>query len=199
MSTVVVNRSLKTLHEALSLNSAAVQDAVVTADYVYRGLEGDLFATQGGSGGPLWKALSPEYKKRKDRMFEGATRTVKGIAKARGNRLAGFAVAAVLGAENKILQLKGDMKRAFANAGGEHAARGFILPQGARIQLGAQGPEYYRFHAEGVGKLPKRDQQQRKEDQDKAIVAGVRRALVPHIVRSIRVALQAGAPRGSGA
>lgn len=195
MSSVVVNRNIKTLHEALRLTAAAVKDAAVVADVVYRQQEKTLFSTQGGSGGVPWKALSKEYKERKDRLFSRTTATIKGIAKARGNKLAGFALHAAVGSENKILQLTGDMKRAFSEAGGEHVAEGFILPQGARIQVGARGPSFYRMHATGDGKLPRRNQQQRTSTQDAQLVEGVRRALIPHVMRSLRVALRTGAPK----
>jgi len=198
MSTVVVNSRLKTLHEALRLNIGAVKDAAVVADVVYREQEKSLFASEGASGGSTWAPLSPAYKARKDRLFAGAEATVKGIAKARGRKLTGFAVAAALGAENKILQLTGDMKRKFSTQTSGHIAEGFILPQGARIQMGAQGPEHFGLHARGAGSLPKRDPQQRTAEGDAALVAGVRRALIPHIVRTLRDALRTGAPRPGG-
>lgn len=201
-SRVIVNRNLKSLHEALQLTPAAMQDCTDTCDYIYRGQEDELFRTEGRSGGAAWQALSEPYKKRKDRLFSGARSYVSGIAKARGRGLTGAALNVVLGAENKILQLTGDMKRAFSNLGGRHVAHYFILPGNARVQLGAQGPEHYALHAEGDGKLPKRDPQQRTSTQDEALRGGVKRALAPHVARALRVALQAGTPfraGGSGA
>jgi len=194
MSSVVVNKSLKTLHEALNLTPDAVKDATVVADVVYRRQEKELFETEGASGGTPWVKLSDAYQKRKDRLFAQATANVKEIARARGKKISGFALHIVLGAENKKLQLTGDMKRAFAEQGGGHVAEGFILPTGARIQLGALGRPDFALHAKGKGNLPKRDPQQRTTVGDEALVAGVRRALIPHVVRAIRSRLQAGSP-----
>jgi hypothetical protein len=90
------------------------------------------------------------------------------------------------------------MKSAFSTQQADHIAEGVVLPSGAKIHLGARGPVYFGYHATGSGNLPKRDQQQRTSRQDNELRAGVRRALIPHVTRTLRIALQTGAPRSGG-
>lgn len=205
MSTVVVNRNLRSFSEALRVTPAALHDCTVVVDSVYREQEKRNFATEGSSGGKNWKPLSPEYKKAKDRLLANATGVIKGIAKARGAKLTGFALRAALGSDNKILQRTGDMKRAFStqaasipDAGGSgvgasHVAEGFILPTGARVQIGAQGPGYFaRPDSE------QRDPQVRNAERDNELRQGVRRALIPHTMATLRTMIRRGAPRAGG-
>lgn len=205
MSSVTVNPRVFELHRAVRVTPAALEDATVVTDSIYRAHEKDLFNSEGASGGTAWKALSPDYKARKDRLFANATGIIKGIAAARGRKLSGAAVRAARGSDNKTLQLTGDMKAAFSteaasipdagNSGfnAAHVSESFILPTGAQIRLGAQGPLYFdRPPGEG------RDPQQRTEDQKAELVEGVRRAFIPHVVAALRSALRATVSLGGG-
>jgi len=117
------------------------------------------------SEGPGWKALSPRYRKWKSKKFPG----------------------------RKILTLTGRMRDAFATASPDHFVFRYRVTKW-RIQLGAQGPHWWKYHAEGgriPGRPPVRNPQLRSEAMRRQLGEAVARGLVPHIMRDLRLRIGA--------
>jgi hypothetical protein len=187
VSRVILNPHIKTLHQALDLTPDAVSSAAQAADSVYRAQEKQLFATEGASGGQPWKKLSPIYAERKRRLVEGAKAFNQELKRRRGSPRRVPAIS------TSILVLIGDMRTAFSTQSGGHVVEYFKSARGWLIQLGARGPRYFKLHADGGDKIPgrppKRDPQQRTPAQDNELRGAVRRALIPHVVRALRLAI----------
>ena len=169
------------LEKLLELDKPAAEDAAESVDSRFRAHEKRLFRTEGAEGGPPWQRLSPEYKRRKDRLFAKARAYRRAIAKARGGKVRGS-----LGAENKVLQLTGDLKRALSEMGGLHIVETFRVGLSWIIRVGASGPPYGRYHEEGDG-VPTRHPMQHTEFQRRLYLGDVRRRLIPHLMRRMRV------------
>jgi len=161
-----MNPRVLNLEKALDLSSAAVNDAAKVADSEYRAQEVKLFATEGASGGPPWQQLSPRYRAWKSKKFPG----------------------------RRILTRTGDMRDALATkTSPKHLVNVFRVSKW-RIQLGAQGPAWWAYHARGgriAGRPPVRNQQQRTPELDARLAEAVRRGLAPHVLRNLRIRLAA--------
>lgn len=154
----------------------SVTDAV---DPIFRRYVRRNFDTESSAGVPF-KPLTQRYKKRKDALFSMATAINVEIARARGRRLTSRGLAKALGAENKILQLTGDMRRAFTRPGGPHIADGFIFGSKIRIRLGAWGPVYFGVWADPV---EMRDYMQPSKADEVDLREAALKAMVPHVVK----------------
>lgn len=120
------------------------------------------------SEGPGWQPLSPAYAKRKAKLRPG----------------------------RKILTFDGTMRDAFSRQVSGHIVESFRLPgKGWIVRLGAQGPAWWKYHAEGgriAGVPPIRDPQQRDPVQQLKIREAVIRALTPYVLRGLRTKLAVG-------
>jgi hypothetical protein len=165
----------------------SVVDSVVRAiDPVFRRETARTFANEGPEGQP-WKELSPDYKKRKDRLFGRAMALNREIARARGRRMSKASLRKTLGSENKILQLTGRMLRAYTKTGGEHVARGVVLPRrGIAIYLGVNGPAYYATHHDGSPPVPRRRVLAFGQKAVAEMSVAAEKAMLPHLLRRIR-------------
>lgn len=182
-----LNPRIVDLDKILDLDAPAIRDATVAADAMFRRHELESFNTEGASSGGSWKPLSPRYRRWKDRLFAGATAQIREQARARGRRIS---VSSRRGSDNKILQLTGDLKRAFSQQGGgtglsgvpyQHIADHFRGVRGWIIRLGAQGDAYFKF----VGDKG-RDPIQHTDEQFRAYSVAVSKALVPHVLRRFK-------------
>lgn len=183
----VANPRIRTLADALKLSPQAARAATRAADKVFREQGKELFSTEGQSGPDGgWQELSPPYKRWKDRLFSEGEAFVKEQARARGRKLTRRGVAKALGAENKILQLYGDLRRALTEDGDEHIAEAFQVGGRWVLRLGAQGKAYYKAHVEGNPPTPKRNPLARTADQRADIGAAVSEALAPFVVAAVR-------------
>ena len=167
MSSVNVNPRLRTLSEALELRKEDVEAALDVADSVYRDQEKTIFSSEGSSGGESWTPLSPNYEKWKKKAFPG----------------------------RKILALSGAMRTAFSSSGAGHIA--YVFKSSSwRIVMGATGPAYWKYHAEGGfvrGRPPKRDPQTRSSKDRSKLVEAVERGLLPRVMRGLRISVRVGA------
>ena len=128
----------------------ATSELLTLVDAEFQKNIGKNFSTQGVSGGAEFKSLSPEYKAWKDRLFSGAAAQIRRIAKSRGQKR--VSIKKALRSENKILQLTGDMKRAFSTAqsGSTYLGQAWshiaeVARRGSAIvfTMGATGPDYF--------------------------------------------------------
>lgn len=182
-----LNPRLRDLDSLFTLDQAAVNDVLQGVDQDFRTHERQLFDSEGVSSGEPWKPLSEAYKKRKDRLFAQANALIRGQARARGRKLSGSALRSARGSDNKILQLGGDMKRAFATKSALHVAEAYRGSRGWVLRLGAAGPPYAAYHATGGGRLPQRNPIAHSEEQWRAYLATVQRSMIPHVLRRFRV------------
>lgn len=184
---VIENPRLKDMSKLFELDQRAAQDAADRVNVRFRRHEKSLFASEGAKGGEPWARLSPGYKARKDRLFAGAIAEVQRIARARtGRKLRGAQLRKALGASNKILQLTGDMMRAFTTTGPDHISIAYRKLKNWVIQQGAQGPEWWGRHAEGSGGQKQRNPMQHTDDQWRLYLGDTGRGLIPHVMRGVR-------------
>jgi len=162
-----INPRTVELESLFRLDAAVIADAARLADVPFRSAERTIFATEGQSGGAPWHPLAP------------ATIARKRAARRRGHP-----------ASLKILHMTGRMRKAFGNLAGEHLAYGDRGPRGWRIVLGASGPPYAVFHAQGGPRLPVRPPINLTAANVADIREGIARGMAPHIARRIR-AIQA--------
>lgn len=150
------------------------------------------FDTEGGEGGDPWKPLSPGYKRRKDRIFSGAIAYNKSIAKSRGRKLSKAGLRKALGAENKILQLTGDMRRGFTMARDPgHVVYGYVTGQGRmHVVFGAQGKAYFYYHAEGTRRMPARVVLQISQERKAELQRVALNAMRPFVIQKVRALAQ---------
>jgi hypothetical protein len=179
--------AMRDLPGLLRPDKAVAESVARAVDPVFRVAMRETFKAEGPAGQP-WKALSPEYKKRKDRLFSRAIALNQSISQARtGKRLSRASMRKALGSENKILQLSGRMMRAYTKAGGEHVARGAVLPRrGLVVFLGVHGPEYYAQHHDGAPPLPQRRVLVLSKRQVAEMSDAAQKAMMPHLLRRIR-------------
>jgi hypothetical protein len=210
MSRVVVSRALQSIDSAMKMTKSAITDAARAGDVVYRAQAKELWATEGASGGEPWLELNPDYLKWKQRQrHHGRQDLREAIKKFRAGKTKALKTTLLM--STRILVQFGSMRDAFSTLGRDHHAQGFIIPTGGRVQLGALSPADrpdWSMHAKGIptgagkgGLPPQRDPNQRLQVQEDQIREAIKTALIPHIMRSARIALQAGPPRrgGSGA
>jgi hypothetical protein len=188
LSVAVRSRApLRSIQELLRPDKATANSVSRALDPVFRREMAENFGKEGTPAG-AWAPLSPAYKARKDRLFNRAVALNQSLALSRrGKKLSKATMRKVLGAENKILQLTGRMKRAYTKPGAEHVARGAVLPRrGLVVYLGVHGPAYYGYHDEGAGKLPRRS----SLIVDKAALDDMNRAsmkaMLPHVMARVR-------------
>ncbi len=150
-------RVIRSLEKLLRPDARVAKAVARAMDPELRAAISRQFDTEGAEGSTPWVPLSPAYKARKDRLFGKAITFNRDLARARGRRLTRAGLAKALGAENKILQLTGDMRRAFTRKDDPaHIAQGTV--DGTRIAMlfGAQGPVYWGYHQDGARPLPRR-------------------------------------------
>lgn len=104
-----VNRRITALRDLAKLTVEDMRAMTGRVDQQFRTNERRLFSTEGDSGGPRWKKLTPKYKKRKERLV--------------GRR--------------KIMVFSGRTRKAATRAGGEHVAEFSVRP--AIIKVGVRG------------------------------------------------------------
>lgn len=179
--------ALRDLPGLLRPDKAVVDSVVRAIDPVFRREARKNFSNEGPEGQP-WKELSPAYKARKDRLFGRAIALNQAISTGRtGKRLSKASMRKALGAENKILQLSGRMLRAYTKTGGEHVARGVVLPRrGLMVYLGVHGPAYYAAHDDGEPPLPRRRVLVFGPKAVAEMSAVAEKAMIPHVMRRIR-------------
>lgn len=116
------------LRDAIMPSASEIQIGLVPLhDRLFRSNMRELFKTEGASGGGEWADLTDNppgqgYKSWKDRFFGSATAYVRRQAKARGRKITKAQVRKALGAENKKLQLTGDLMRSLTTENDEHIA-----------------------------------------------------------------------------
>lgn len=181
----------RSFEELFSFEPTAINDVVVAVDKEFTKHEDSLFKSEGAAAGIKWAPLSPAYKRWKDRLFGQAISFNRGVAKERGGKFrSGFR--GPLGAENKILTLTGDMRRAFTDSDNpEHIAMGFRSTRGWTVRVGAAS-EIARYHAEGTATMPERPPIMMNKLQRDRHIAVANRALVPHVLSRLRAISRIG-------
>lgn len=179
---VRVNPRLRELHQLAELDVPAVEAAVRAIDNVFRRQQREAFDTEGTSNtGKKWEPWSESYQKFRDRLHA----QVKAIQKEER--------AAVLRRGNgptrpvkKILQLTGDMMRAFSTKGGDHIADARKIGGKWTCRFGARSG-YARYHEEGKPPLPVRSILARDNAQVTALFSAATKALVPFVMRKAKI------------
>ena len=134
-----MNPVIKTLAQALDLQTAEVKRIAIQVDFAFRKHESKSFKSQGAASGGKWSKLSPAYAKWKKRAFPG----------------------------RKILSLTGGLRKSLTSKGPQHVAFGTTKPRasitvGTKNRLAAyHGPG--RFHN---SKLPVRDALQHRPSDE---------------------------------
>lgn len=197
MPVIANQRVIRDIPNLLRPSGAAARAVARSMDTVFRLNMRRQFDSEGAHGGDKWQPLSPEYKRRKDRLFSGAVQFNRDLAKARGRKAP--SVMAMLGAVNKILQLTGDMRRAFTQADNpSHVAEGVVVGErNISVILGAQGRADWGYHQEGAGKLPRRPIISITGPQLRDLRAAANKAMIPYVLQKVR-ALARIKPRGTG-
>ena len=152
------NRVIRSIPQLLRPDGRVAKAVATAVDTELRTATRAQFDTEGAEGGDPWAPLSPPYKAWKDRQFGKAIDFNTRLAAARGRRLTGAALTKALGAQNKILQFTGDMKRAFTKREDPaHVAEGQVVAETkVRVLFGAQGPVHWGYHQQGAAPLPRR-------------------------------------------
>lgn len=153
-----VNPRIASLRELAQLTPHDMQRMTDRCDQQFRLNERGLFATDGGSGGTRWQSLSPAYAEAKRRTHPG----------------------------RKILTRDGTLRDGLTQkAHPDHVATYRITPR-AVIELGTKNP-VAGYHAEGGGRLPKRDPMAHTPAQEAGYFQVVREQLAAKLDRVQRV------------
>lgn len=125
-----VNPRARDLEDIAKWDNHEMRKVRESIDSLFRKRESRLFATEGGSSGSPWQALSPDYADWKKKHYPG----------------------------RKILARTGALRTALTQRGGKHRASFFSKPYPA-VVVGAGGEpgRIGSYHVLGEGNLPKRD------------------------------------------
>lgn len=181
-----------TLTEAIRIGKAV--------DAVFMKEMDKAFKSEGSSTGAKWHPLSPTYAKWKMKLFAGAQRQTIDTARTRGHAVPGGRAARAkwvtkkLGSAGTILQLTGDMMRAFTKPDPPHVMNAVVAPSGILIQVGARGPEYWGWHQDGgpsQGRPPARPIMRFSPTFRKDIITTVSDTMSFMVAQRVRAMMQA--------
>lgn len=152
---VRINPRVREIPSMLKPTSGELNRIGKAVDAAFRKEVDQAFKSEGASTGPRWKPLSPQYERRKLKLFAGAQMQTISTARSRGETVPTGRkqrsrwVTKKLGSAGTILQLTGDMMRAFTKSDPTHLVNSFNGPKGPTIQIGAIGPAYWGWHQDG--------------------------------------------------
>lgn len=191
---VRMNPRLRELHQLAELDVPAVEAATRKLDDVFRRQQREAFRTEGASNtGERWAPWKPRYGAWRRRL-QGEVLAVQKREQAAGLRRGKKGpTRPVL----KILQLTGDMMRAFTSKGGDHIADAVKIGGKWLVRLGARSA-YARYHEEGTPNMAQRSILGRTDEQVRELYSAASEALRPHIQRRARILERLAKFRASG-
>ena len=192
-------RFFRSLEKALlQIKTDGMRAGVKAADSQFCAVEKKVFRSEGGVA--TWAPLNEDYQKRKDAMFARAKAETKRRARDDVFLPAHYAEgrSAIPAGPNKILSLWGVLRKALTEEGGgthpktkepyEHIATATANAEHKfTIRLGAQGPVYFKAHAEGTDKMVARPPIVLTEEDVSKIRSAFSRGVIPHAMRAAKI------------
>lgn len=184
-ATVTQNPRIRSIQDIASVDGLFMRTCLVKVDQKFRDNESKLFTSEGSSGGSRWRALSPEYARRKAGMRR------RDLVESKRFKTAGLHRRPAI-AGRTILVLGGGLRESLRSPSNpDHIAQveGRTLVVGTSYELANR-------HFEGGPNLPRRNPIQHTAGQKLAYLGIVRDEFVKRGQAIVRSIARSGTARG---